>query len=56
MKRYDASFRKEVKGSTHFVKVGVAFEERDGQINIILDSIPINWDGRLRLFLQGESA
>lgn len=54
MTRYDASFRKEHKGNTHFVKVGVAFEEEKGRISVILDALPIGWDGRLTLFPQGQ--
>lgn len=56
MKRYDASFRKEHKGSAHFVKVGVAFEEEKGRISVVLDALPIGWDGRLTLFPRESPA
>lgn len=35
---------------TDFLKVGVAFPSKTGNIHLNLDAIPINWDGKLVLF------
>lgn len=53
--KYDASFRKEHKGNTHFVKIGVAFACESGRIDIKLDALPVGeWNGQLSLFPQIE--
>ena len=35
------------RGGTHFVKIGVAFENPDRSINVVLDANPIN--GKLHI-------
>lgn len=51
---FDVSFKKETSatpGIGHFVKIGIAFENNNGAISVIIDALPIGkWDGRLMLF------
>lgn len=51
LKTYDASFKKTAAdGKTYWVKIGIAFGGEKGRISISIDSIPLNWDGKLTLF------
>lgn len=38
------------EGKRFFVQLGVAFLNENGSINLALDAIPLNWDGKLVLF------
>lgn len=52
-KDYNVCFRKVTeKKETHFVEIGAGFMSTDGKgrIDVVLDSVPINWDGRITLF------
>lgn len=53
---YDVSFLKESKGADkkHWVKIGIAFAGENGRISVTVDSIPLNWNGRLTLFPRTE--
>ena len=35
------------EGKSHWIRIGVAFTNRDGSINVVLDALPTN--GRLQL-------
>lgn len=41
---------------SYFVEIGAGFMSTDGKgrIDVILDSIPVNWDGRITLFPLGS--
>lgn len=54
--RYDVSFQKEGElGKRFFVKIGVAFSDpKTGRIAVKLDTLPINWNGKLTLFPKPE--
>lgn len=52
-KNYNVCFRKVTeKKETYFVEIGAGFILTDGKgrIDVVLDSIPVNWDGRITLF------
>lgn len=55
---YDVSFQKDGEaGKKFFVRIGTAFfEPKTGRISVIIDSIPINWNGRLTLFPKSEGS
>ncbi len=54
--RYNVYYIKDVgKGKNAWVKVGAAFENDDGKgFNIVLDALPLNFDGALTARLVEE--
>lgn len=58
-KRFNATFRKRIATSgdkQHInIQVGKAYESEDGNyIDLIVNAIPIGWDGKLRLWVNKE--
>lgn len=52
--KFIVSFKKRISdtGEKKFIylQVGRAFENEDGHIDVIINSTPLNWDGKLRLW------
>ena len=42
-------------GKTYWRPIGSAFVNKDGSINVYLDSIPLNWDGKMQVRDWDES-
>lgn len=53
-KKFNATFRKRIadSGDKQFIhiQIGRAYENEDGHIDLIINSIPINWDGKVKLW------
>lgn len=54
LKTYDVSFKKESGEKGHWIKIGIAFANESGSISLSIDSIPLNWNGKLTLFERKE--
>jgi hypothetical protein len=39
----------EKDGKTYWRPIGSAFVNKDNSINVYLDSVPLNWDGKLQV-------
>lgn len=51
LKTYEVSFKKRTsEGKTFWIKIGIAFADEKGRISLSIDSVPLNWDGKLTLF------
>lgn len=46
----------EKTGRTYWMKLGIAFENRDGSTNIYLDALPVNGKLQLREFDERDAA
>ena len=54
--RYDVSYPREEKdGKTRWIRIGSAFMRSNGSISLLIDSIPIEWDGTAVLFKSKDS-
>jgi hypothetical protein len=58
--RYTVQFPKEEINTdtgevkTFWPRIGMAFEEPSGRISVKLDSLPLNWNGRMVLYPVDE--
>lgn len=53
MKRLDALTVREVNGKSYFTRLGVAFENKNGDgYNVLLDAIPAPVDGQFKIMLK----
>jgi hypothetical protein len=43
-------------GRKHWVRIGAAFENRDGSLNVRLDALPLNGTVHIRELAQAESS
>jgi hypothetical protein len=54
VRRFNVTFRKRIAdtGDKQFIhlQVGKAYENEEGHIDLIVNSVPLNWDGKLRLW------
>lgn len=59
MKKYTATFKKRVadSGEKQFIypTIGKAYENVNGHIDVILNAIPIDFDGKIRLWLDKDN-
>lgn len=57
-KKFNVSFRKRISdtGDKPFInlQIGRGYETDEGHIDVIINSIPINWDGKVRLWLNRD--
>lgn len=53
-RKFNITFRKRIAetGDRQFIhlQIGRAYENEDGNIDVIINSIPLNWDGKIRLW------
>lgn len=58
-RRFNITFRKRIAdtGEKQFIHlpIGRAFENEDGHIDVLINSIPINWDGKMRLWVNRDN-
>lgn len=45
---------RERDGKAFWIRIGAAFENRDGSLNVILDAIPINGKMQIRDYVEPE--
>jgi len=53
MKKFNVTFKKVLADKKSInIQVGRAYENENGNIDLILNAIPLNWEGKLRLWLN----
>lgn len=58
-RKYTVTYRKKIRETGDkkyiFPQIGMAYEKDDGYIDVIINAIPLNWDGKIRLWLREDS-
>ena len=56
LKRFNVTFRKKLSDSGEKkylnIQIGKAYETEKGHIDVIINSVPLNWDGNMRLWVN----
>jgi len=56
LRRYNVTFRKKLSdtGDKKYlnIQIGKGYETEKGHIDVIINSVPLNWDGNMRLWLN----
>lgn len=56
MRTFNVTFKKKVADSYINPQIGKGYETDAGHIDVIINAVPINWDGKMRLWLNEEKA
>ncbi|HEY4698901.1 MAG TPA: hypothetical protein VIH27_00810 [Nitrososphaerales archaeon] len=59
LKRFNVTFRKKLSdtGDKKYlnIQIGKGYETEKGHIDVIINSVPLNWDGNMRLWLNVQA-